>query len=64
MYYNIIKYLKNNDYNQYEISNFSKDGYESKHNLCYWSNHKYYGFGLGASGYINNYRYDYGNFFL
>ena len=57
MYYNIIRYLKENKYNQYEISNFSLSGYESKHNLVYWNNKEYYGFGLGASGYINNIRY-------
>lgn len=44
-------------YNHYEISNFSKPGYESKHNLVYWNNMHYYGFGLGASGYIDNIRY-------
>lgn len=37
---------------QYEISNFAKPSYESKHNLAYWSNDYYYGFGAGASGYI------------
>ncbi len=37
---------------QYEISNFAKPGYESKHNLAYWSNDYYYGFGAGASGYL------------
>ena len=57
MYYKIIDYLKEKGYNHYEISNFSKDGYESKHNLVYWNNEKYYGFGLGASGYIENIRY-------
>lgn len=57
MYYYIIKKLKQNGYNQYEISNFSKKGYESKHNLTYWNNDYYYGFGLSASGYINNIRY-------
>ena len=57
MYYNIIKYLKDNNYNHYEISNFSKEGCESRHNLVYWNNDKYYGFGLSASGYINNIRY-------
>ena len=56
MYQLIIKKLK--DYHHYEISNFSKIGYESKHNLTYWNNEHYYGFGLGASGYINNIRYD------
>jgi putative oxygen-independent coproporphyrinogen III oxidase len=37
---------------QYEISNFAKPGFESKHNLTYWNNDYYYGFGAGASGYI------------
>ena len=45
------------DYNHYEISNFAKKGYESKHNLVYWDNLYYYGFGLSASGYIDNVRY-------
>ena len=58
MYNTIINTLESNGYNHYEISNFAKDGYESKHNLTYWNNNEYYGFGLGASGYINNVRYD------
>ena len=58
MYKLINKQLKNNGYKHYEVSNYSKDGYESKHNLTYWNNNEYYGFGLGASGYINNIRYD------
>ncbi|MEN2765934.1 radical SAM family heme chaperone HemW [Ornithinibacillus xuwenensis] len=41
-----------NGYVQYEISNFAKPGYESKHNLTYWNNEYYYGFGAGASGYL------------
>ena len=57
MYKLIESTLEENGYSHYEVSNYSKDGYESKHNLCYWMNHKYYGFGLGASGYIDNYRY-------
>ena len=57
MYYTIIKYLKEHNYNHYEISNFSKSGYESMHNLTYWNNLEYFGFGLGASGFINNIRY-------
>lgn len=56
MYNLIINKLK--DYNHYEVSNFSKLGYESKHNLTYWNNDEYYGFGCGASGYIDNIRYD------
>lgn len=57
MYCYIIDYLENIGYTHYEISNFSKLGYESKHNLTYWNNELYYGFGLGASGYVDNYRY-------
>ncbi len=50
--------LEENGYIHYEISNYAKRGYESKHNLTYWNNDEYYGFGLGASGYIKNNRYD------
>ena len=57
MYKLICNKLKDNGYNHYEISNFSKEGYESRHNLTYWNNNEYYGFGLGASGYIDNIRY-------
>jgi len=57
MYYHIINYLKKMGYNHYEISNFSKEGYESRHNLTYWNNEEYYGFGLSSGGYINNKRY-------
>ncbi len=56
--YNIIcSTLEENNYKHYEISNFCKVGYESKHNLTYWNNNEYYGFGLGSTGYINNKRY-------
>lgn len=58
MYYLIVDYLKNNGYNHYELSNFAKENYESRHNLTYWNNDNYYGFGAGASGFINNIRYD------
>ena len=58
--YKMYKYIckKLNKYHHYEISNFSKDGYESIHNLTYWNNEEYYGFGMGASGYINGKRYE------
>ncbi|MBQ3307084.1 MAG: radical SAM family heme chaperone HemW [Bacilli bacterium] len=56
MYLSICKRLKENGYIHYEISNFSKPGYESKHNLCYWKNGEYYGFGLGSSSYIHKKR--------
>jgi len=42
---------------KYEVSNYSRIGYEAKHNLTYWHNKEYYGFGAGAVGYINNTRY-------
>lgn len=57
MYEEILEILKENNYNHYEISNFAKNGYESRHNLTYWNNEFYYGFGLGASGYVDNKRY-------
>ena len=58
MYQTICDYLKKKNYHHYEVSNFAKKGSESCHNLVYWHNEEYYGFGLGASGYINNQRYD------
>lgn len=58
MYNYIINKLEKYNYNHYEISNFSKCGYESIHNKVYWENKEYYGFGLSASGYIKNTRYD------
>ena len=56
MYNYICNYLKDKGYNHYEISNFSKPSYESKHNLVYWNNNNYYGFGIGAASYIDNKR--------
>lgn len=58
MYKYIEDELTSNNYIHYEVSNYCKKGYESKHNLVYWNNEYYYGFGLGASGYLENYRYD------
>ena len=58
MYEYICKKLKKEGYSHYEVSNFSKEGFESKHNLVYWNNEEYYGFGCGASGYISGVRYD------
>lgn len=55
MYEMICSKLSN--YHHYEISNFCKEGYSSRHNLCYWRNREYYGFGLGASGYLGDIRY-------
>ena len=52
-----IDKLKENGYNHYEISNYSKNNYECKHNIIYWKCENYLGLGAGASGYINNIRY-------
>ena len=49
--------LNENHFLQYEISNYAKAGYESQHNLNYWLQGDFYGFGLGAHGYINHNRY-------
>ena len=57
MYLMVNEYLEKKGYKRYEISNFAIDGYESKHNLNYWNNNEYYGFGLAAHGYINDCRY-------
>lgn len=57
MYLKAIEILTSNGFEQYEISNFSLPGFNSKHNLNYWDNSTYYGFGCSASGYINQTRY-------
>ena len=57
MYRNAINILTANNFEHYEISNFAKKGYESKHNLNYWNNNSYYGFGIAAHGYTNGIRY-------
>ncbi|OEF96242.1 radical SAM family heme chaperone HemW [Desulfuribacillus alkaliarsenatis] len=49
--------LSNNGYLHYEISNFSKDNYQSEHNLVYWNNHNYLGLGSSAWSNIANIRY-------
>ena len=58
MYKYICKKLRKKGYNHYEVSNFAKANYESKHNLTYWFNQEYYGFGLGATGYVSKMRYE------
>jgi len=56
MYKYIEEELEKNGYKHYEISNYCKEDYESKHNLVYWNNKYYYGFGLSSVSFINNYR--------
>lgn len=57
MFEYIIAALELAGFEHYEISNFSKPGFESRHNLVYWDNAEYYGIGAGASGYVNGVRY-------
>lgn len=53
----ILSYLRKHNFKRYEVSNFAKEGYESKHNLTYWKDKEYLALGVGASGYIGNIRY-------
>lgn len=56
MYHYLVNRLKEAGYLHYEISNFALPGYESKHNLAYWEQKEYYGFGAGASSYLDGRR--------
>lgn len=57
MYWKTKNILEKNSYNHYEISNFAKKGFESKHNMDCWNQEEYIGFGLAAHSYINNKRF-------
>lgn len=57
MYLLLMDRMKAAGYKQYEISNFAKPGYESRHNKTYWHNEDYYGLGAGAHGYIRGQRH-------
>src|SRR5690606_7125822 len=57
MYQLIIEKLTNAGYEQYEISNFAKPGFASRHNITYWENRPYYGLGAGAHGYAQGVRH-------
>lgn len=49
-------FLRARGFEHYEISNYAKKGYESRHNIKYWTGEAYYGFGAGAHSYYNNMR--------
>ncbi|MCK9857207.1 radical SAM family heme chaperone HemW [Paenibacillus sp. ATY16] len=57
MYTLLMDRLKQAGYVHYEISNFAKPGYESRHNSTYWRNEPYYGLGAGAHGYARGLRH-------
>jgi len=56
MYDILITEMERHGLHQYEISNFAKPGFESKHNLVYWDNEEYFGFGAGAHSYVERVR--------
>lgn len=57
MYNYADKYLSENGFHKYEVSNFAKENYECKHNLNTWKMHEYIGFGVGAHSYFDGKRY-------
>jgi len=57
MYWNVKNTLEQAGYEHYEISNFAKQGYKSKHNCNCWEQKEYIGVGLAAHSYINKTRY-------
>ncbi|MDK8181023.1 radical SAM family heme chaperone HemW [Paenibacillus sp. UMB4589-SE434] len=57
MYLLIMERMKAAGYHQYEISNFAKPEFESRHNTTYWRNEDYYGLGAGAHGYVGRQRH-------
>lgn len=59
MYLDAGKYLNSVGYSKYEISNFAKAGFESRHNIKYWKMQDYLGLGPGAHSFIEGRRYAY-----
>lgn len=57
MYLLLMERMKGAGYDQYEISNFAKPGFASRHNITYWRNADYYGLGAGAHGYVSRQRH-------
>lgn len=56
MYELAIAKLCGSGYEHYEVSNFAIPGYRSRHNMIYWLNQPYYGFGAGATSYVDGIR--------
>ena len=57
MFHLIENELKKSNLNKYEISNFSRPGFESKHNLLYWTYQSFWGLGLSAHSFFNRPNY-------
>ena len=58
MYNYANKFLNLHGYNRYEVSNFSRENYECKHNTNTWLMHNYIGFGAGSHSFVGNKRYN------
>ena len=58
MYYMAMELLSANGFSQYEISNFAREGFKSRHNLAYWERENYIGLGLSAHSMYNNVRFE------
>jgi putative oxygen-independent coproporphyrinogen III oxidase len=56
MYEEAMRQMELHGYQQYEISNYARPGFQSRHNLTYWNNEEYYGIGAGAHSYVNGVR--------
>ena len=52
-----MEWLESKGFRRYELSNFAKPGFESKHNRSYWNHSEYRGFGLSAASFINGERF-------
>ena len=59
MYERACELLDQSGYHRYEISNFARDGYESRHNLRYWQREEYLGLGPAAHSFVDSIRYSY-----
>jgi oxygen-independent coproporphyrinogen-3 oxidase len=59
MYERACELLEQSGYHRYEISNFAKAGYESRHNLRYWHREEYLGLGPAAHSFVNRVRYSF-----
>ena len=57
MYFELSERLRESGYSHYEISNYAKAGYESRHNLLYWQNGDYIGVGLSAHSFFEGRRF-------
>ena len=57
LYETTMKFLNNRGFNQYEVSNFCKVGFECEHNLIYWQHKNYISFGPSAHSFLENKRW-------